>query len=219
MRISNLAIPAAALLLTSTAWSATRVYDVDPAYRQEVVAALTRMFRSVPEGRSNLAGSVQLLPTGQILVDTVSDERQAEVAAVLEAIANAEPEPTPIVSLRYWVLEGVPGGDNTGNVPSQLNDAIRELESMYGELGIRVLESAMVSGRAGEQSMFESDTMELMQTAYVNGDQMNGNLMIETEYQELMVEVAIDRGDYLVLGSSNSGEGVIALVVNWPETN
>ena len=117
------------------------------------------------------------------------------------------------------MLEGIPGGDNAGSVPNVLNDAIRELESMHGDLGIRVLESAMVSGRAGEMSMFESETLELMQTAYVNGDQLNGNLMIETEYQELMVEVAIDRGEFVVLGSSSGGNGVIALIVQWPEDN
>lgn len=203
----------ALLAVAATASASTVVYDVDAAYRQEVFEALAHLL----DRNDNRGGRVQLLPNGQIVVDTATDERQAEVAAILEAIASAEPEPTPVVSLRYWVLEGIPGGDNVGNVPSVLNDVIRELETVHGELGVRVLNSAIVSGRAGEQSVFGTDTMELVQTVYINGDQLNGQIVVDTDFQELMVNVAIGRGEYLVLGSSTAGDGIVALIVNWPE--
>jgi hypothetical protein len=50
--------------------------------------------------------------------------------------------------------------------------------------------------------MSQSETMELNQEAFVNGDSLNADILIQTEYQELGVSVTLERGEFLVLGDS-----------------
>lgn len=202
----------------SPATAEPAIYDVDPAYRDEVVSALRRMLSMETRG---LQGSVSVLPTGQLLVDTFSPERQAEVAAVLAAIASAEPEETPVVSLNFWVLHGVPGAGDASGLPSALADVTRELEAVYGEHGFEILDAATVSSGSGQGGVFESDRWTIVQEASVNGDRLNASIVIEHEFQTLTVELALDRGEYVVLGAGTSREiaenGMLAIVVNWPE--
>ena len=71
--------------MTTGALAEMRTYDVDARYRQEVYTALRGVLS--PEGAKSPEGRVQLLPTGQLLIDT-SAEMHAQVAAVLESIRN-----------------------------------------------------------------------------------------------------------------------------------
>lgn len=190
-----------------------RVYDVDPAYRQEIFDILTDMLdRQNPD----LQGNVQLLPTGQLSVDTLTDERQEQIASLLAAIERSRPTPTPSVTLRYWVLAGGAAAANGRPVPEVLADVVRELETTYGELDLRVLDVATVTGRGGADAFYESDQLEIMQTASSNDQQLNARIFVEHELQELNVDVSLTRGEYLVLSSGTSSEGMIAVVVNWP---
>ena len=89
MFAARLLLAAAALAVCLPLSAATRVYDVDPAYRQEVYAVLTRLLDV--QGDASRSGKVEILPNGQLVVDTASDERQDEVAAILTAIARNRP--------------------------------------------------------------------------------------------------------------------------------
>lgn len=211
-----------ALSLTAVvvpALASIRVYDVDPVYRQEVYNILTNLLnRETP----TLSGRVQLLPSGQIVVDTMTDERQAEVAAVLEAIANSEPEETPTVTLRYWVLLGVPDTADAPALPSTLDGVVAELEAVHGELGVRILDAATVSGRSGESAALQNDRWEIVQHANVGGEgeRLNARVEIEHELQELDANLSLTRGEFVVLGAGTSAQpvenGVLALIVSWP---
>ena len=214
---------ATGILFAFQAQASTQVYDVDPTYRQEVLEVLERLLNPEIQGQMERRGSVQLLPTGQILVDTVSDQRQGEVAAILASIAAHEPGPTPTVTLRYWLLHGEPGGENAAGLPDTLDEVIRELEEVHGPLGISILSAATVSGQSGKSTFYESEVWEIMQEVVVSGasNRLNADLFIGNEYQELAVDLTMRRGEFIVLGAGSSPtlteNGVMALVVNWPE--
>ena len=98
--MARLRLPVIALtLLTSTnAWADLKTYDVDPQYQQEIFTAL----RSVLEPQGLLpAGRVQLLPSGQILVNADADTLK-QVEQVMQAVRTKSVAATPRVALRYW---------------------------------------------------------------------------------------------------------------------
>lgn len=220
MNPSRLSLAACLLIIALPAQAGTALYDVHPAYRQEVVDILSDMLDS---DHSDFGGSARLLPTGQILVDTYSDARQEQVRAVLAAIADQEPEPTPTIQLRYWVLHGVSGESDASSLPSTLDGVIRELEDAHGDLGFEILDAATLSSRSGEVGVFENDRWEIVQQTFASGEQdrINATLTIEHELQELHIQLSLTRGEFVVLGAGTSAQivedGVLALVVNWPE--
>ena len=236
---------AARLFLTATALgyclplsAATRVYDVDPAYRQEVYSVLTRLL-DVPD--ASRAGKVEILPNGQIVVDTASDARQDEVAAILAAIARNRPAETPTVSLRYWFLDTRP---DAGTAPPPiLASVLGELEAVHGDRDFRVVDAATVTGRAGQRTYFESLPWTITQSANVSGERLNAEIYLEhapsdpfasivpertgqfavatQRPRQLQVQISLTPGQFIVLGSGTTSgqgtDGVTALVVQWPE--
>jgi hypothetical protein len=170
-------------------------------------------------------GRVKLLPSGQILVDTATDERQAEIAALMEAIASRAPAETPTVSLRYWVLRGLPGTDDAADLPAALDGVVRELEAVHGELGFSIVDAAVVTGQSGRSASYQNDQWDISQLAHANGDRLNAYISLEQEAQNVeqfvTVELNLTRGQFLVLGAgtsqSSDSTGVLAVIVNWPE--
>lgn len=216
-----------ALSLASAAEASTQIYDVDPAYRQEVLHVLRTLLHQTEPGFSNpnLYGRVELLPTGQIVVDTLTDERQAQIASVLDAIAKSQPDATPTITLRYWALRGVPGGEDAPGLPEGLARVARELEAVHGDLGIEIVDAATITGLSGQSASFDNSKggdgrWEIAQVANANADRLNARISIEHGLQGLDVEVALTRGEFLVLGGGTTGEtgsgNVEAFVVNWP---
>ena len=222
MIVSRLSLAACLLAVAAQAQAVSRIYDVHPAYRQEVVEILSDM---LDVDMHEFGGSARLLPSGQILVDTYSEARQEEIRAVLEAIAAQEPEPTPTIQLRYWVLHGFRGQDDAASLPSTLDRVIREIEDAHGDLGFEILDAATLSSRSGEVGVFENDRWEIVQQTYASGEQdrINATLTIEHEMQELHIQLSLARGEFVVLGAGTSAQivedGVLALVVNWPQGN
>lgn len=227
MQSKALLMAAAAILATGTAEAELKAYDVDARYRQEVYTAL----RSVLQNNVNpveAKGEVAMLPTGQVLVDA-PDDVQAQVAAVLDAIAEkaaAEPEKSaarPSALLRYWVLFGIPGQPQTGAVPAVLDGVVRELENVHGEMSFSVLDMASLTSAPNDLGHLETDTLEISQKVISADDVLNASIVIEHEYQELTVKVALRPGEYTVLSESSvendeGQKGLLAFVVNWPES-
>lgn len=231
---------AAALAVCPPLSAATRVYDVDPAYRQEVYTVLTRLLE-VP-GDSSRSGKVEILPNGQLVVDTATDQRQDEVAGILAAIARNRPAETPTVSLRYWFLDTRP---DAGTAPPPiLARVLGELEAVHGDREFRVVDAATITGRAGQRTYFESAPWTITQSANVSGDRLNAEIYLEhapamsalpgtqgnfqTQLQnaasrprQLQVQISLTPGQFVVLGSGTTQaagtDGVTALVVQWPE--
>src|SRR5262245_25029885 len=89
---------ALALPLSSNAWADLKTYDVDPQYQQEIYAALKDILS--PQGQPT-QGKVQLLPSGQILVNA-GPEALEQVDKVLQAIRAHPVTAAPRVELQYW---------------------------------------------------------------------------------------------------------------------
>lgn len=202
-----------------------RIYDVRPEYLQEVADLLEEIFSADvdPNTYPDLYGRVQLLPSGQILVDA-SEDRQTEVARVMAALEASPATEFPSVALRYWVVFGVPGGEDSNTLPAALAEPLRELDAAQGPFGFTLLDSATVMSRAGRYGGLESETLEIMQRVYPNGDRINADVNFEHELQELTVQFSLERGEYLVLGNGTATNeegtrGTLAVIVHWPTTN
>jgi hypothetical protein len=239
MSAVRLLLTAAALSFSLPLSAATRIYDVDPVYRQEVYAVLTRLLE-VP-GDSSRPGRVEILPNGQLVVDTVTDERQDEVAAILAAIARNRPAETPTITLRYWILDTA--ADTGTTPPPILAGVLGELVAVHGDREFRVVDAAVVTGRAGQRAYFESRPWIIAQTANMSGERLNADIYLEhaapdkdkqvqvvpfgdvvvtpaERPRQLQVQVSLTPGQFVVLGSGTTPaegtEGVTALVVQWP---
>lgn len=221
------------LVLSANALAELRVYDVDEKYRQEVFSAL----RGILSSEHDRSGSVEMLPTGQILIDT-SSERHEEVAAVLRAIAEHQAEPAPRVRLRYWAVLGTNAGGDTDTIgsapPDMLSDVLEELERIHGPQTFRVLANATLVSESGQDAEMVGDPLFVMQEAFVQSGRLNAELEIMFSYrirpggaatsqdgqpnpftttqvqrQHIELNVSMDPGEFLVVGENTIREDVI----------
>ncbi|HEY3517286.1 MAG TPA: hypothetical protein VGL98_09600 [Gammaproteobacteria bacterium] len=242
----RLLLPVIALtLLTSTnAWADLKTYDVDPQYQQEIFSAL----RSVLEPQGQLPqGRVQLLPSGQILVNADA-ETLKQVDEVLQAIRTKSVAATPRVALRYWGIFAAPAkSPATTSVgsppPGVLNDVLSELKRLHGDVTFRVIGTAAVTTTSGQYGEVKGTTLSIEQTAYVQGDTLNANISMELTGQlssapqgpivtvpfgngnvpfgNLRLSTTLKRGEFVVLGENHvrAGEidGPVFFIVHWEE--
>src|SRR4029077_3229686 len=150
MKLTRLA-PLGLLLFAATAFADTALYDLDAKNAKEIANAI----RSVVDaqcmtGPSQNPGTNasmcrgELLPTGQLLVEAPPTS-QAQVAAVLKAIAARNAAPPQRATLQYWVLYGVPGKpDATDASLKPLNAVLQQLERLHGELGFSVQDAVSI---------------------------------------------------------------------------
>ena len=219
--ISRTLVAAICILVATPALSEMQLYDVEAEYRQEVFEVLRGILRGNISPSAPAYGRVEMLPTGQILIDAAA-EKHAEIAALLDSIASQSVAETPTITLRYWVLFGVVGTENQTALPPMLDGVIREWESAHGKLGVTVLDVARLVGRSGHPTALQSQRMEIYQKAYASQNRINAEIMIQHQYQELEVEVSLKHGDFLVLGETTvenekGVKGTIVFVVHWPE--
>jgi hypothetical protein len=189
-------------------------------------------------------GTVQLLPSGQILVNA-TPETLEQVDQLLRAIRARPTTATPRVSLRYWAVLGTGGSDNSDAnngqvqvrvlggptassstpVPSALNGVLAELKRFHGDLTFRVLGTAAVVSESGQPSGVDGNPLSTSQLAHVQGDMLNAEINIEIEHTEavgeLEVRTSLKRGEFVVLGEStqqgNTTNGTLFYIVHWPE--
>jgi hypothetical protein len=237
-------LPVIALtLLTSTnAWADLKTYDVDPQYQQEIFSAL----RTVLEPQGLLpAGRVQLLPSGQILVNA-DPETLKQVEQVMQAIRTKSVAATPRVALRYWGVFAAPAKSaaSVGSPPpAVLNDVLSELKRLHGDVLFRVIGTAAVTTTSGQPGEVRGTTLSIEQTAYVQGDTLNANISMELAGQllspapgpivtvpfgngnvpfgNLRLSTTLKRGEFVVLGENHvqAGQldGPVFFIVHWEE--
>lgn len=175
--------------MTTGALAEMRTYDVEARYRQEVYSALVGVLSS--QGPMPPVGRVQLLPTGQLLIDT-SAEMHAQVAAVLESIKNHRVEATPRVTLRYWAVLGTkasPQDSGIGagkEVPAILSNVLDELRRVHGNLAFRLYGNATLVSDSGQRGGLSGDTLRISQLAYVQQSMLNVELSISFEYSVVL---------------------------------
>lgn len=244
--MARLLLPVIALtLLTSTnAWADLKTYDVDPQYQQEIFSAL----RSVLEPQGQLSqGRVQLLPSGQILVNADA-ETLKQVEQVLQAVRTKSVVAAPRVALRYWGVFAAqaksPATNGIGSPPpAELNDVLSELRRLHGEVSFRVIGTAAVTTTSGQYGEVKGTTLSVEQTAYAQGDTLNANISMELAGQlpsapqgpivtvpfgtgnvpfgNLRLSTTLKRGEFVVLGENHvqAGQldGPVFFIVHWEE--
>jgi hypothetical protein len=225
------------LLIPSAALADLRTFDVDPRYRQEVYEALQGVLVNNPgmaAGGLARYGSLELLPSGQILIEA-QPETLVQVEAVLAAIAARPVAPAPRVALRYWVVLGTRGGAAAANAlgtpaPTMLNDVLTELRGIHGELTFRVIGAAAVASVSGRKGEVGGTTLRVEQTAYAQGDTLEADIRMlaqssrpEDRFRvgDLVVRTTLHRGEFVVIGEGELQEGGIEgqvfYIVHWPE--
>jgi hypothetical protein len=237
------------ILLVCMAFSANaradiKVYDVHPSYVDEVYDVL----RNVLQSGSGANSLVQLLPSGQILVNTTPELHQ-QVVAVLDAIGEAGP--TPRVTLQYWVVFGAPELQNAVDTPGALDDVLDEIRGVHGPLSFSLLGNATLvtdSGMGGQTN----GELNIRQMAYVQGSRLNAELNITFNYdvvvdnselfdaqgnrrnfsqwtqQSISINTSMEQGEFVVVGENSiSGnvagqsdtDGTIFYIVHWGATD
>jgi len=225
-----------ALLISSAARADLRTYDVDPQYRDELYNALRRILE--PQGQPT-NGRVQLLPSGQILVNADTPTLQ-QVEQVLQALRTKPAPAAPRVSLRYWAVLGsraqnaadAPAG---APPPAVLNDALSELRRLHGDLTFRVIGTAAVATNSGQPGEIAGTAFSVEQTAYVLGDTLNAAISMKltsgyglpigqtVEIGSLSLRTTLERGEFVVLGESQvlsslqKYDGPVFFIVHWEE--
>ena len=223
--MSRLRLPAIALtfLVSTNAWADLRTFDVDPQYGQEIFAALQNVLNHNDQGR------VQLLPSGQIVVNA-SPETLEQVEQVLQAIRARSVAAAPRVELRYWTVLGsraVAANPAGTAAPSSLRDVLAELERQHGDLEFRVLGTAVLTTVSGQQGEVGGTKLRVEQTAFLQGETLNATIEMHQGQIEgvnvgnVQVRTALRRGEFVVLGQSEvlggGLDGPVFFIVHWPE--
>jgi hypothetical protein len=238
--MTRLRLPAVALLLllSATAWADLRTYDVAQENQQEIYNALVRILDpaapTVAGGASY--GRVQLLPSGQILVNA-PPETLEQVDAVLQAIRSRPVPETPRAALRYWGVLGTRAPSTVGSPPPPvLNDVLGELKRLHGELTFRVIGTAAVTTNSGQAGEVRGTTLAVEQMVRVQGDTLSADIEMQLSgnpgtpqgfgngnvpFGSLKLRTTLKRGEFVVLGENHvqagTIDGPVFYIVHWAE--
>lgn len=228
--MTHFRLPAVALALSiaSTAWADLKTYDVGPQYSQEIYTALRDILN--PTGQPT-AGKVELLPSGQILVNA-GPETLAQVDQVLQALRARPVTTAPRVELQYWAVVGSrPAAANAAGTaqpraqvdvtlfgtanpgtppPSALNEVLAEIKRVHGDLQFRVLGTASLATQSGQRGEIGGAPLHVEQTTFVQGDTLNAriDMLLSSTTRDgpppnrVEVGTSLRRGEFVVLGQS-----------------
>jgi len=240
MRHFRLLILLVCMAFSANALAEFKLYDVDPSYREEVYQALAGVLR--PGADDSQTEAIELMPTGQILIDATPEAHQ-QVAGVLAEIRRHEAEPTPRVTLQYWVVLGSRELQSDAETPGALDEVLGEIRGVHGPLSFRLLGNATLvtdSGMSGEVS----GNLQVNQMAYVQGtrlqvrlgigfvytkgirasDQVNVFQTTQQDRQGLQLNTSMEQGEFVVVGENsvtdivdgpNAVDGTIFYIVHW----
>jgi hypothetical protein len=228
------------MAFSANALAEFKLYDVDPSYREEVYQALAGVLR--PGADDSQTEAIELMPTGQILIDATPEAHQ-QVAAVLAEIRRHEAEPTPRVTLQYWVVLGSREIPSDAEIPAALTEVLGEIREVHGPLSFRLLGNATLvtdSGMSGEVS----GNPLVEQMAYVQGTRLQARLGIRFSYTQrpdqnsnggqtgfqppvgvgLQLNTSMEQGEFVVVGENSIDnivdgpavvDGTIFYIVHW----
>ena len=208
------------LLLAATASADTVVYDLDAknaTNAKQIADALGRVLTaqcSAAPVSNPGACKVDLLPTGQMLVEA-PPASQAQVAAVLKAIAARNAAPAARVTLQYWVIYGAPGKPSTADPALKpLSAVVQQLERTHGDLAFSLLDSTSLMTQSGSSGGAHGGSLNVDQTIRASGDDLD--LLARLEFApkplfgdlnvNLNVSATIKRGEFVVLGERTAVE-------------
>jgi hypothetical protein len=220
MKLHALA-PTGLLLLAAAAYADTAVYELDAKNSKEVSQAIRHVLESQctagptpnPQENRNMC-AVELLPSGQLLVEA-PPASQAQVAAVLKAIATRNAAPAPRVTLQYWVLYGAPGKpDAADGSLKPLSAVLQQLERVHGELGFSVQDTVSITTQSGASGGSRGGSLSVNETLRASGDDLDLATSLQFAPRALFpdlnvnlsVSLTIKRGEFVVLGERSAVE-------------
>ena len=225
----RLATASLAFFIASNAWADLRTFDVDPQYQQEIYAALVQVLQ-VPDLTSR--GRVQVLPSGQILVNA-DPATLEQVEQVIKAIRAHPVAAAPRIELRYWAVLGsraVVASPLGAPPPSALGDVLAELKRLHGDLQFRVIGTAVLTTVSGQQGEVNGMTLGVEQTAFVQGETLNARIEMNLQRPseepgppnvgKVEVRTTLRRGEFVVHGQGEyvggGLDGPVFFIVHWP---
>ena len=206
------------LLLAATAFADTAVYDLDAKNAKEIADALGRVLTAqCTSGPKDTVTNqsmckVELLPTGQLLVEAPAAS-QAQVAAALKAIGARTAAPTPRVTLQYWVIYGAPGKPAAPD--AQLPTAVlQQLERAHSDLSFSVLDTVSLTTQPGGVGVARGGSLSIDQGTHSSGADLDLNTHLQFAPRalfpdlnvDLRVSVTMKRGEFVVLGERTAVE-------------
>jgi len=206
------------LLLAATAFADTAVYDLDAKNAKEIADALGRVLTAqCTSGPKDTVTNqsmckVELLPTGQLLVEAPAAS-QAQVAAALKAIGARTAAPTPRVTLQYWVIYGAPGkpAGPDGQLPTAV---LQQLERAHSDLSFSVLDTVSLTTQPGGVGVARGGSLSIDQGTHSSGADLDLNTHLQFAPRalfpdlnvDLRVSVTMKRGEFVVLGERTAVE-------------
>lgn len=222
--------PIGLLVFATGAAADVVVYDLDAKNAKEIAEAVRSSLEAqcLQANVTAVACRANLLPTGQLLV-SAPPAAQAQIAAVLKAIAARSAPPTPRVTLQYWLLYGEPRKPDAEDPRLEpLDTVLQQLERVHGSLGFSVRDATSITTQSGTSAESFGGGLQIDQEVRVNGDSADLEIELSTPAQQpdglplgLSVDVTIRRGEYLVLGEhavgASDSSGRLFFVVHWPQ--
>jgi hypothetical protein len=219
MRLHTLAM-LGLLLVSATASADTALYELNAKNAKAVALALRNVLAAqCTSGPKDVATNqamcqVELLPTGQLLVEA-PPASQAQVAAVIKAIASKDATPAPQITVQYWVLYGAPGKpDAADGSLKPLNAVLQQLKRAHGELGFSVQDTVSITTQSGAGGSSHGGLLNVDQMPRASGDDLDlwGHLqfaprpLLPDLRVDLNISVTIKRGEFVVLGERTAVE-------------
>lgn len=134
--------------LSLTVHAEIRLYEVTKGLEMPINEALAAVL-SLPDEKGNLSGVVELLPTGQLLVNT-TPKLHTDIAALIEALENASLPAERNYLIKFWVIF-VPDSDKavlTGQVLPDDQQLLSILSQRYNNRSTQLLMQASANSIA-----------------------------------------------------------------------
>lgn len=153
-------------------------------------------------------GRAQVGPGGQLVV-TAPAGVHAGVEALLARLAEAPPEPPPVVELTYWAVTATPDtpAEDAGT-PPELGEVAQALDAIAQAEGPRrfaLVEKLRVRQTSGSDAGVGGRELRVNQTASERGGEVVADLSLSRNRGgELHTQVSLPVGKLLVLGQAGA---------------
>jgi hypothetical protein len=178
-----------------------RSYEVPAEYAAEVNSVINSLL--TPSGVAPI-GTARIGPGGVVIV-TAPASVHSGIEKMIADIGKAKPEPPPIISLTYWIVEGRPAKETAW--PPQLNEiesALKAVSASEGAMSFGLHERLKIQSMSGESATLSGGIASVRQVATVREGRVLGSIEIRLDRMGLSfyTKVQIGLNKVLVLGQS-----------------
>ncbi len=222
------------LLLISLSLAANaeiRLYEVTQGLEMPINEALAAVL-SLPDEKGNPSGVIELLPTGQLLVNT-TPQLHTDIATLIEALENASLPAERNYLIKFWVIF-VPDSNETVLTQQRLPDdqqLLSALSQRYDDRSMQLLMQASANSIASRNVSLNlpQGGVSFSLRAGKSGLSIFTDVMIKPSNDLTLkrgsnwnnVQAVLQPNEYLVLAESQQmleqQPGKLLLVIQWDE--